>query len=106
MSGNRPTRSLNGQAQWSPRLVWLTPSVKGGGASFLADLGHALGVIDGIADGRGTWRVQFGAMRSTSGKYVLIRAGSRVSKTSLAASAWAPMKKSGNGAVRVPPWRR
>ena len=45
---------------------------------------------------------QLGAMISTDGKYVLIRTGSRVSSVRSAASACAPMKKSGSGAVRVP----
>lgn len=50
--------------------------------------------------------IQGGAITSTAGKYVLIRAGSRVSSASPAASACAPTKKSGSGAARVPPPRR
>jgi len=45
-------------------------------------------------------------MRSTSAKYVRIRAGSRVSRAKPAAAAWAPMKKSGSGTVLGPPARR
>ena len=47
-----------------------------------------------------------GSMRTNPGKYVRYRAASLVSKVMPSIAAWAPMKKSGNGACFNPPARQ